>query len=132
MKTTKILIVAVFPFLMCTCSKDEPTTTTVSDLLIGSWNYYDENYDSYRRVKSLAENEYGFTFLADGKFIERKNSGWCGTPPISYANFDGTWQLEDSIISISTSFWGGDIEYYWKIDEINAEKFKFTNLMIAE
>ena len=50
-----------------------------------------------------------------GKFTERKNSGWCGTPPVVYSDYDGIWSEHDSLISVSTGFWGGTVDYQWKI-----------------
>ena len=47
--------------------------------------------------------------------IERKNIGWCGTPPITYGNYDGNWQEQESILNINTSYWGGSASYQWGV-----------------
>jgi hypothetical protein len=72
-------------------------------------------------VKSnkLKENEYGILFKSNGKLTERKNSGWCGTPPISYADFNGYWEEHNSIIEIKVDYWGGLADYQWKIISVD-------------
>lgn len=52
-------------------------------------------------------------------FIERKNAGWCGTPPIAYADFNGSWAKNDSLIDITVDYWGGVANYHWKIISID-------------
>lgn len=76
---------------------------------------------SFQRAAALADGQYCFGMLSDGTFIERKNAGWCGTPPIAYADYEGDWSMQDSLIHISVPYWGGIAHYSWKIISIDDE-----------
>jgi hypothetical protein len=42
------------------------------------------------------------------KLIDLKNAGWCGTPPISDKNYEGTWEsIDGKLIKINTEYWSG-------------------------
>ena len=81
---------------------------------------------TYERSSSLKEGDYGFAFNDGGVFIERKNIGWCGTPPISYGDFEGIWSLQDSIIDITVDFWGGTADLKWKVILLDEQKLSVT------
>ena len=61
-------------------------------------------------------------------FSTNKNAGWCGTPPISYADFEGTWKKSDSTISITVGYWGGLLDYQWKIVSIDNKSLTIVKL----
>jgi hypothetical protein len=84
----------------------------------------------FERTSGLVANEYGFAFKPGNVFIERKNTGWCATPPIAYGDFEGTWHQEDSIINISVEFWGGTANLKWQI--ISLDKNKLTIYKVSE
>ncbi len=92
--------------------------------ILGTWEVSDYRGENiiYTRIKSLKNNESGISFLENGKLIKRQNSGWCGTPPISYKNFDGTWKFEtqDKLI-VTYDYWGGTIEETWTINTITKD-----------
>jgi hypothetical protein len=67
----------------------------------------------------LVDNEYGIVFNSDGNILERKNAGWCGTPPLIYNDFNGTWEIKDPTIKIHVAYWGGMADYSWKIITID-------------
>ena len=70
----------------------------------------------FSRSEEFNPDRYGFTFHKDGSFTERKNSGWCGTPPIAYDNFEGSWKpLSDTLIDITVAYWGGTLTYQMQI-----------------
>ena len=92
--------------------------------IVGTW--IEEGYSGdttlLKRAGELDEVNYGFTINEDGSFIERKNSGWCGTPPIAYANFNGTWEaVSDSLLNITVGYWGGMMTYQIRIVSLDAE-----------
>jgi hypothetical protein len=120
MKVRKITVVISFLIVLVACDKyDEKIINT--DFLIGYWvnPQVIDTVITYERANHLIDNSYGFAFISEGKFVERKNSGWCGTPPISYADYEGTWTKNDSIINITVGYWGGTTDYQWKINFIN-------------
>jgi hypothetical protein len=112
----RLTILLVFLALLA-CEENLDNHAPDNDHLIGSWfnPQHNDSIVTYQRSEGLVENEYGFSFNTDFSFVERKNAGWCGTPPISYADFDGTWSRNDSILEINVDFWGGTTDYTWKI-----------------
>jgi len=121
-KKIKISLLLIFFFIFISCKNKIENY----DMLTVSWLEVniDDSIKTYKKANELDENKYGFTFKPNGVFIERKNSGWCGTPPISYDNFEGTWIRKDSIINIETTYWGGTLNYKWKILSINNTELK--------
>lgn len=115
MNKQSIIFLLLIPLFSC----ERKSVTNHSDIFItGTWiqSGNEENILVMKRASQLDEHKYGFIFFADGKFVERKNAGWCGTPPISYANYDGTWAREsDELIDITVGYWGGEISYKMKI-----------------
>ncbi len=126
MITLARLIILLFAFTIIACEKNNENLAANPDHLIGSWfnPQYNDSLVTFERSEGLIENEYGFTFIEDNTFIERKNSGWCGTPPISYADFDGTWTNKDSIIKITVDYWGGTADYTWKMVTVDETTLK--------
>lgn len=118
----KKLLILLIPILMLSCEKDSPELEVLgaNSSIIGTWV---ENSDPslppavdgisrLSRAGDFDPDRYGFTFHDDGSFTERKNSGWCGTPPIVYDNFEGTWSpLNDTLIDITVAYWGGSMTY---------------------
>ena len=75
-----------------------------------------------KRAGELDEHKYGFVLKQDGTFIERKNSGWCGTPPIAYANYEGTFEVvSDSLLNITVGYWGGMMTYQIRVVSLDQE-----------
>ncbi len=86
----------------------------------------------FEKHQSLEDDEPGYEFLTDGKLIKRQNAGWCGTPPISYSNFEGAWTMQsDSTLMIEYAYWGGTIKENWKISTLEQDKLKVTVLDIV-
>ena len=112
------------------CTKQETSLSIIDseNLIIGTWvnsQYSDTGYTATRSVDFVTEHD-GFTLNGDGTFIQRANSGWCGTPPISYANYPGTWtKFPDNKLFIETEFWGGVTSYEMEILEVNNEKIVY-------
>lgn len=113
-----ILYISIF-YAFTGCEKAEFNTN--NNDLTGFWikPQVNDTLVSFEKANKFSENEYGILFKADGKLIERKNSGWCGTPPVSYADFDGNWEELNTIISINVDYWGGKANYLWKIVAID-------------
>jgi len=131
------MISLILSIALLSCDKGDNDMNDFQLKLVGSWITYNYNDSTiiYKKVSNLKDNDYGFSFKVDGNFIERKNAGWCGTPPITYADFEGTWILNDSIIYIVLGYWGGQVEYKWKIialDNRNLSIFKLYENYIYE
>ena len=130
MMTTARLIILLFAFSLIACEKNNENAAANDNLLIGSWfnPQYNDSITTFKRSEGLVDNDYGFSFNEDNTFIERKNAGWCGTPPISYADFNGTWTHNDSIIEITVGYWGGTSEYTWKMVLVDETILKIIRL----
>jgi hypothetical protein len=113
---TPLAIFIILAFSV-SCEKSDDEKTMDVEQLIGHWinPVYTDTVLRFEKANSLKDNDYGISFKTDQVFIERKNSGWCATPPITYADFDGTWSRHDSILNITVGYWGGTADYQWKI-----------------
>lgn len=122
----KKLIFLMGMVLLLSCEKElmEMDALGANVGIVGTWvrEGYQGDTTLLKRAGKLSEVTYGFTINEDGSFIERKNSGWCGTPPISYANYDGSWEaLSDSLLNITVGYWGGMMTYQIRIVSLQGE-----------
>lgn len=119
------LIVIAFAVLSVICSHvaDSGESHQVPGDLFGTWvrAEYEEGIMALRESEELQQDEYGFRIHSDGQFLERKNAGWCGTPPISYANYEGEWKgLSESLLEITVGYWGGTTSYRMEIVSLDS------------
>ena len=103
------------------CENDIELKSDEAELLIGNWisPVYIDTLVQYTRSEALIENDYGISFSSGNTLVERQNAGWCGTPPISFANYNGTWSKIGDIIDINVDFWGGKVNHKWKVIAID-------------
>ena len=83
--------------------------TKTNDGILGTWvlDRYENDAGVYFASKEFDENKSGYIFRADGTLTVRQNAGDCGTPPITYGNFSGTWQKgQNDTILIELEYWG--------------------------
>ncbi|MGB1205017.1 MAG: hypothetical protein ACPG5B_05185 [Chitinophagales bacterium] len=114
MKALKIGIILLISFSLLSFS----THRKMNKKIVGVWIFSDfqNAIYEYSKEKALVQNKGGFQFKKNGKMIIRQNIGWCGTPPISYGNNEGTWQkIGSSKISMQYKYWGGEIIEKWEI-----------------
>ena len=126
MKT--IIIVILCSLVLVSCQKlVDPVESGNSDLA-GSWinPQYTDTLVTYTKADKLVENELGISFKSDFTLVERKINGWCGTPPISTADYAGTWSRNDSIVTITVGYWGGAVDITWKIITLNDHKLEIS------
>jgi len=113
--------------LMGSCAKDTMELAALGDNngIVGTWveDGYTGDTLLLDRSGKLETDRYGFTIKEDGTFIEHKNAGWCATPPITYDNFDGTWEaVSDSLLNITVAYWGGVMTYQIRIVSVDGAK----------
>ncbi len=101
-----------------------------AESLVGCWfnPEYTDSLITFEKAYLRNSNSYSLTLKYDGTLIERKNAGWCGTPPVTLTDFEGTWCLTDSIITVNVGYWGGNAEYQWKVNWIMNNKLQVTVL----
>lgn len=88
--------------------------------LIGIWSYdfVDEGGASVvlKKVNQFDEDNHGIQFFENGDFVQRQINSWCGTPPVTYENYNGTWAYsENNIVDIEAQYWGGTENYQLEI-----------------
>ena len=130
MKQLVFLIVMV---LMISCEKEFMDLEALGSNagIVGTWveNEYKGDTLFLQRNGKLDDEKYGFTINDDGTFIEHKNSGFCGTPPIAYDNFEGSWEtVSDSLLDITVAYWGGMMTYQIRIVSLDAEELAIRYL----
>ena len=99
--------------------------------IIGTWVEvsFEEEVKTQQRSGARDPDLYGFVIQEDGGYVERKNAGWCGTPPISYANFEGSWTaLSDSLLEVTVGYWGGIMNYQIRIVSVDEEHLEIRYL----
>lgn len=129
----QLFIVFVFALLSISC-KENPLVIDPSDNIYGVWIYEssDSNFAVMKKAQNFDESKPGFSIYKDGKFIERKNSGWCGTPPISYSNYEGEWNKKsDELLQVSVGYWGGIEQYHIKIVYLTESELRYSRIQIS-
>jgi hypothetical protein len=122
MKT--VAIVFLFSLAFVSCQKLLDPVETGDPELTGNWinPQYSDTLVTYSKADELIENELGISFNSDNTLVERKINGWCGTPPITTADYEGTWTRNDSIVKITVGYWGGSVDNIWKIITLDNQK----------
>jgi len=120
MKLYNALFFIVLAFWLMSCEKDKKPVDNTPGELTGFWinPQYGDSIVIYERAGGFNDG-HGFHFLDEGSLVEHKNAGFCGTPPITYADFDGTYSLNDSTLIVNAEYWGGVTPTTWKLISIN-------------
>lgn len=126
-----ILLFVVVSLTACESDMAELEALGLNSGIIGTWiedEYRGDTLLLYR-AGDLDEHMYSFTIRDDGTFIERKNAGWCTTPPITLDNFEGTWEaVSDSLLDIKVAYWGGMMTYQIRIITLNGDELAIRYL----
>lgn len=114
----KIKVLFLFALLVFACDSNENAIPDPDNLLIGSWiePNYNEEQTMFKRAAALPDNGRGILFKANGDFVER-SSGWCGTPPLTFSDYNGNWELENTLVTITQEFY--PINYAWRIVSVS-------------
>jgi hypothetical protein len=129
----KRLIILCIAVMLISCENE---MVSLEDLgsnagIVGTWVEDRQQGDTLylERSGSFDKEKYGFTLDADGTFIEHKNAGWCGTPPIAYDSFEGSWEpVSDSLLDITVAYWGGVMTYQIRIVSLVGEELAIRYL----
>lgn len=123
MKIKINLVTLLFSIIiLASCGKSQhPALTDYMGFWAGGDTCGVEHY-GFERVDVMPSDRYGFEIRSDGTLIENKNSGWCGTPPITYDRFNGVWEaVEEDLLSVKSDYWGGQLEMDWTIIHVDAD-----------
>jgi hypothetical protein len=130
----KLFLTLTLPLIILSaCNKDE-IRIDPDNLLLGVWNYSEYQADAAVFVRSPEfTDQHCYRFNTDGTLTERKNSGWCGTPPVNYADYDGTWTIiNDTLVHVTVGYWGGTMDYNLDIESINTNSLKVITIPLNE
>jgi hypothetical protein len=122
-----LLITAALSF--SACSKKDGLPGDVEQVWV--LDRYDNAGNSiYRNATQLADDMPGFIFYKNGQFTKRENSGWCGTPPIVYTNYEGgRWTVPSAnVYEINTRYWGGPETFRLQIISRNGNEITTKRL----
>ena len=113
----KYILISFFYAFLISCESKE-VLINPDNLLLGVWlePTYNGETTTFKRGNNLPNENYGISFLSNGNFLER-TSGWCGTPPLSFFNIDGTFTLSENLITINTNSFPAS--YAWRIISIS-------------
>lgn len=129
----RLLAFLIVMIVMLSCEKDLMVMEALgsNSAIVGTWIEEGQEGDTLflQRNGAFDKEKYGFTINDDGTFIEHKNASWCGTPPITYDSFDGTWEaVSDSLLDITVAYWGGMMKYQMRIVSLDAEELAIRYL----
>lgn len=103
------------------------SSNPTEEKLIGTW--VPLGTDTYLRTDTFKQDKGGMIFKKNGDFIIRLDATHCGTMPITYANFSGTWTpMKDSIINVGYNFAGDMAQERMRILSIGADTLKVKML----
>jgi hypothetical protein len=95
------------------------------EALINTWvqDGYEDGKIVYTRNNEFVHDRPGVAFDANNKLSKRQNAGWCGTPPITYRNYPGSWDwTSESTLTLRYTYWGGEAELDWQIHSLTADQ----------
>ena len=116
--------------LLLSCESNE-TVINTNNLLLGSWVMpsYEAETTTYKRGDSLPNDAYGISFSENGEFIER-TSGWCGTPPLYYSDYIGSFEIEQTLIKITKEAYPNS--YQWRIISLTENELVVKRELTAQ
>ena len=116
------------------CKKGEALLPE-GDGLPGSWSFTKASETSsgqwtsiYKRAPGLSKDAPGYSFHSNGKVTVRQNAGWCGTPPITYADYDGSWSRDGDTLYLRHGYWGGEVEVKMLIVDVDRGALQLQHL----
>jgi hypothetical protein len=134
----KRLLILGIAAVLVSCEKQEGVA--LDDLgenagIVGTWVQEENRGDTLllERAGELDPDNYGFTINRDGTFIERKYNSVGQTWPVTYGNFEGTWEtVSDSLLEITVGYWGGTINYQIRIVSLDADELAIRYLYTVD
>lgn len=131
---SKLLLIStlmVVVLVAASCSSDNPTNPNGGSI-IGAWGY--DSYDAetgietFKHLDSLTGDKYGYQFDLEGVLLVR-SAGWCGTPPLTYSNYEGSWLEEsDGVLVLNRTDEGFSMSYKLEIVELTNDVLRFRQV----
>jgi len=97
----KYALIIIISLVVYSCSSDDSVSIVDNNnLLLGKWispELSDTGTLVFTRANSFI-NGRGMEFKRNGEMIHR-NAGFCGTPPLTYSNYDGIYNVSNDTLS---------------------------------
>jgi hypothetical protein len=127
-KIFKYFFLFIISLFFLACEEEEKPFIEMNDqLFIGYWMDagYTDSTQLFRRKSDLAEDAYSFAILTDGTFLENKNTSCCGTPPVVYGRYEGSWlEVSQDTLLVNTEFWGGSMQFLLIIRSVDDKEME--------
>ncbi|MDO9511767.1 MAG: hypothetical protein Q7J34_08405 [Bacteroidales bacterium] len=109
-----IVLLTILSFNSC---KKESYTPGFEERLKGHYinPQYSDQKILFEKSHKLKEKVYGISLLDNHQCVERRNIGFCGTPPVVFDDYHGEWTLADSVLSLRLESLEGIQNFHWKI-----------------
>jgi hypothetical protein len=107
MKITISLVITIIILISCKTSSEPKYYQFEGNIPYGTWVYVgnDDSISIYYLTNQFEEDKPGFAIEEENVFIER-TSGWCATPPLTFFNVEGKWEVfDDNTLKIISSNW---------------------------
>lgn len=116
----KNIIIVILVMSLSSCESNK-TNIDTDHLLLGNWiePIYDGETTTFTRGSALPDKGYGISFKQNGDFTER-SSGWCGTPPLVFSDYEGSYTFDQTLIKLDTYLYTNNFQ--WRIIELSATK----------
>ena len=130
--TRIFLLSIIFVIGITACQKSDSSPNYPNDSLTSSWIHpqYTDSIITFERSENLIPGDYGLLLKNDNSLIERKNSGWCGTPPITYGDFAGSWSETNDTLNMEVGFWGGVTRIQWQVLSVDGKQLRVKQLKV--
>ena len=134
MKKTILIFSVLFVAIFSSCKQNE-NIIDPQNPLIGIWVY--KSYEQinstdyaivYERKFKFDDNNSGISFKINNELVERANIGWCGTPPISYGEYKGSYTFKDKQITTNSESWNGKKTQRYEVIIIDDRILKIKRL----
>ncbi len=122
------IVLLMVCLLLVGCSNStEPARLNTPELL-GAWLYSgydaDNQIDIYCKADSLHGDRPGYRFAENDQLFVR-TSGWCGTPPLTFYNVEGSWHADtNTLLRIERDGFGELWIYTMEIISLSDEELR--------
>ncbi len=99
----------------------------INEELLGTWIFeeYKDDITVLKKSNDFHSDKYGIQFNKNLSLVERRNASWCGTPPIAYDNFNGSWEMIDkNTVELNVDSWDGDMYITIEIVSLTDKKLE--------
>jgi hypothetical protein len=118
-------LILVMLLAACTSTSEPDPGPQPQGSLVGVWVFEDETDDGakvYTRAAALSGGRSGYEFGEHGG-LKVRTTGWCATPPLTWANLDGLWdEVDPGLLKIRHAWRGAPRQFELEIISVNGRR----------